>query len=119
MRRQPKHLSSRLKHRIDIQRKNQVSNGRGGRTVPAGQDPWLTIASDVPAEVIALRGDEAVRHSVERSVQLWRVTVRSRDDVSTSERLMWGSITMDIKSAALDVTGTELVMTCESGANGA
>ncbi|MDF0489205.1 head-tail adaptor protein [Sphingomonas sp. H39-1-10] len=110
--------AGRLKHRIELQEQNRVSNGRGGFTTPPGEEPWRTIATRVPAEVIALRGDEAVRHSIERSVQLWRVTIRPRAGVTPTHRLIWNGIAMNIKSAALNVAGDELVMTSESGANG-
>ncbi|WP_169833173.1 head-tail adaptor protein [Sphingomonas panacis] len=107
-----------MRHRIDILEPNRVSNGRGGFKTPDGEDPWRLLASRVFAEVIALRGDEAVRNSIERSVQLWRVTIRPRAGVAPTHRLVWNGIAMDIKSAAPNLAGDELVMTCESGANG-
>lgn len=109
--------AGRLKHRVEIQEPNKVDNGRGGRK-PAGQDPWRSIADSIPAEVIALRGDEAVTHLIERAGQLWRVTIRPRADVTPMHRLVWKGITMNIKSAALNVAGDALVMTCASGENG-
>ncbi|NYD91398.1 phage head completion protein [Sphingomonas melonis] len=115
----PRSLSSRLKHVIDVLVKNTADNGAGGRKVPEGQPAWRTTDTDLPAEVIALRGDEAVRLGVERSIQLWRVTVRAGAEIDTKSQLMWGTITMKVKSAALDLTGTALVMTCESGFPGA
>ena len=111
--------AGRLRHRVAIQERNQVDNGRGGRRTPDGEDAWRTVASGVFAEVIALRGEEAMRHAVERSVQIWKVTVRPRPGVTTKHRLVWGALTMDIKGAALSVAGDELVITCESGATGA
>lgn len=110
--------AGRLKHRIEIQEQNRVSNGRGGFTPPAGEEPWRSIASRVPAEVIALRGEEAVRHSVERAVQLWRVTIRPRAGVTPTHRLVWNGVTMNVKTAALNLEGDALVMTCASGETG-
>jgi head-tail adaptor len=110
--------AGRLRHRIIIQEQNLVSNGRGGFKPADGQDPWRPIAANIPAEVLALRGDEAVKNLVERAVQLWRVTIRPRADVTPTHRLVWKGITMNIKSAALSVAGDELVMTCASGETG-
>jgi len=110
--------AGRLRHRITIQEQNLVSNGRGGFKPADGVDPWRPIAASVPAEVLALRGDEAVKHLVERAVQIWRVTIRPRTDVTPTHRLVWKGITMNIKSVALSVAGDELVMTCASGENG-
>lgn len=111
--------AGRLKHRIDVLARNRADNGVGGRKVPDGQAAWLTIAAELPAEVIALRGDEAVRLGVERSSQLWRVTVRAGAEIDTKSRLMWGTIAMNVKAAAVDTSGAALVMTCESGFPGA
>lgn len=115
----PRSLSSRLKHVVDVLIPNRADNGAGGRKIPEGQSAWRTTEHDLPAEVIALRGDEAVRLGVERSVQLFRVTVRAGAEIDTKSQLLWGTIAMKVKSAALDLTGTELVMTCESGLPGA
>lgn len=111
--------STRLRHQVQLLAPDTVDNGKGGRKPsPANPDGWKRYASPW-AEVIALRGDEAVRQNVERAVQMWRVEIRMRSDVSTKHQLRWGQIVMNIKSAAPNEAGDGLVMTCESGANGA
>ncbi|MEH3107147.1 MAG: head-tail adaptor protein [Sphingomonas fennica] len=81
---------------------------------PPGEEPWLDGAL-VYAEVIALRGGEAMRQSVERSIQLWRVEARPNDALVTRNRLIWNGLALDIKSAAPNELGDGIVMTCESG----
>ncbi|GAA4218640.1 hypothetical protein GCM10022253_19480 [Sphingomonas endophytica] len=109
--------AGRLRFRVALLAPDTIENGRGGRMPSPGSDGWKAVA-DLWADVIALRGDEAVRQSIERPVQLWRVEVRMRRDVTTHHRLRWGAIVMDIKSVAPNDAGDGLVMTCESGANG-
>lgn len=110
-------LSVRLSKRILIEQPDVVDNGRGGRKPNPDTNGWKPLARPW-AEIVALRGDEALRLSVERRRQLWRVVVRNRTDVTPACRIVWGSIVMDIKSAAPNAAGDELVMSCESGANG-
>lgn len=111
-------LSSRLRERVSIQESNVVDNGRGGRRTPTGQDPWRDVATDVAAEIIPLRGGEALSIGVERSTQLYRVTIRKRAGVTTAHRLVWLGIPLNIRTAPPSVDRATIVMTCESGAPG-
>lgn len=119
-----KGLSSRLRGRVAVERPNLVDNGRGGRKVPADGPAWLPVATSVPAEIIAMRGDEATQSLVVRSKQLWRVVIRPRAGISTGLRIVWrdrflGEIIGNIRSAAPNPAGDELVMTVESEAKSA
>ena len=102
-----------LRERVVIQEANLVDNGRGGRTRPTDQ-PWTDLGTRL-AEVIALRGDEAIRNAIQNSVQTWRVTMRPFPGLSTAHRLLWGSIALDIRSIAPTEARDGVVMTCESG----
>jgi head-tail adaptor len=105
----------KLTKRVRIEAPDLIDNARGGRKPNPDNGGWREIKT-VWAEIIALRGEEATRNSVERSVQLWKVTIRMRPDVSTVCRLVWKDLPMDIKSAAPNEDGDGLVMTCETGA---
>ncbi|MEK9211723.1 head-tail adaptor protein [Sphingomonas sp. 2378] len=107
--------AGRLRDRIRIEEPNLVDNGKGGRAAPAGQEKWRTLADRVPAEVIALRGDRALQHLVERQRQLWRVTIRPRGDLSIANRLVFGTIVMAISAVAPTDDRDGLVLSCESG----
>lgn len=106
----------RLRERITIEAKNLVDNGKGGRRTPDGEPEWKpALPHPVAAEIIPLRGDEALSRAILKTVQLYRVTVRHRDGITTANRVRWGSVVMNIKSAARSVDRRSIVMTCESG----
>jgi SPP1 family predicted phage head-tail adaptor len=107
--------AGRLRERVAIQSKNLVDNGRGGRARPAGGPEWIDDATSVAAEVIPLRGDEALQHAVLRSVQLYRVTIRARAGVSAAQRLLWRGTPLNIKALAHSTDRRDIVMTCEAG----
>ncbi len=109
--------SRRLKHLVKLQRPDTIDNGTGGRKPSPATNGWADVATPW-AEIIALRGQEAVRENIERAVQLWRVTIRHRDGVTPKMRLVWGAIVMNITAVAPNEQGDGLVLTCESGANG-
>lgn len=111
-----KGLSSRLRERVVIQEPNTVDNGRGGRKVPAGQPAWRDVSGQVAAEIVPLRGGEALNLGVQRSTQLYRVTIRKpAGGISTANRLLWGGIALDIRTAPPSTDRVTIVMTCESG----
>lgn len=116
-------LATRMRHQLRIDAQNRIDNGRGGRTVVPGEDPWRIVADRVWAEIIGLRGDEATQNAVLRARQLWRVTIRARHGMVTGMRLVWrdrmlGELIGNIKAIAPDDTGDALVMTVETGAVG-
>lgn len=117
-------LRDRLRDRVALEEPNLVDNGRGGRSAPSGQAKWRTIRPALPAEIIALRGGEAMEHLVQRSKQLWRVTIRRGPSISTAMRLTWtdpvlGELAGNVRSAALNDERDGVVMTVETtaGAN--
>lgn len=115
---QPLGLASRLKHKVTIQEPNTVDNGKGGRKTPDGEAPWRDVAANVPAEVYAMRGGEALSLGVQRATQIYRVTIRKRQGLTPKHRLLWQGMVLDIKTAPPCTDGQSNVMTCESGAVG-
>ena len=115
-----KSLTSRLRDRVALEEPNLVDNGRGGRVAPAGQAKWRVLKPALPAEIIALRGGEALENLVQRSRQLYRVTIRRGPQIRMSMRLIWtdpvvGRVEGNIRSAALNDTRDGVVMTVEAG----
>lgn len=96
-------LASRLRHRVDLVRPTETSNGKGGytRTAPV-------IAAAIAAEVISLTGSEAVKEKVLRGIRVYRVTVRWRGDLRQTDQLRlgpdFGCDLVNIRSA-VDHTG--------------
>lgn len=107
--------AGKLRERIAIETKNLVDNGKGGRKRPDGEPEWLPFLDGVPAEIIPLRGNEAVANLIQRSVQMYKVTVRAQPGIATTQRVVWDGIAMNIRSAALSTDRRDLVMTCEAG----
>lgn len=106
--------SSRMRERVVIQEPNTVDNGRGGRRVPTGEPAWRDVSQAVAAEIIPLRGGEALALGVQRSTQLYRVTIRKpAGGITTEHRLMWGGIVLDIRTAPPSIDRFNIVMTCE------
>jgi head-tail adaptor len=110
-----KGISSRLRERLDVQEPNVIDNGRGGRRVPTGEDAWRTTATKIAAEVLPLRGGEALNLGIERSTQIYRVTIRNRPGLTTANRFMWQGIALNIRTLPPSTDRATLVMTCESG----
>ena len=107
--------AGRLRERVVLMEENKVDNGRGGRKVPDGQAAWVPASGNIAAEVIALRGGEALIRGVETSQQMYRVAIRNRAGISTGKRLLWRGLLLDIKTAPPCTDGATIVMTCESG----
>ncbi|WP_242149604.1 phage head closure protein [Sphingomonas sp. BAUL-RG-20F-R05-02] len=110
--------AGRLRERVTIQEPNVVDNGRGGRKTPEGESKWRDVSTNVRAEIIPLRGDEALSLGVQRATQLYRVTIRKRRGITPANRLLWGEIALDIRAAPPSTDGISIVMTCESGKAG-
>ena len=108
-------LSSRLRERVTIQEQNRVDNGKGGRTVPAGEAAWRDVATKVPAEIIPLRGGEALSSAVLRATQIYRVTIRKHAGLTTEQRLLWNGVALDIQTCPPSTDRVTMVMTCQSG----
>jgi head-tail adaptor len=107
----------KLRTRVTFEQENLIDNGRGGRTRATGEDAWKPVKT-VWAECLPLRGGEAMANLVERSTQLWRVTVRARPGFTTGMRLTWtdtliGKVVGNIRSLAPNEERDGLVMTVE------
>lgn len=109
--------SRRLRHHLVLQRPDKLDNGIGGRRANPATGGWAEVARPW-AEIVALRGEQAVRENIERAVQLWRVTIRFRGDVTPQHRLVWNETVLAITAAAPNEAGDGLVLTCESGGHG-
>jgi head-tail adaptor len=96
--------AARLRDRVAVEKEARVANGQGGFVTA-----WRAVpgADSIPAEVVAMSGDEALRLSVERATQQYRVRVRRRGslDLTEKNRLKWKSSrgeVMAIKSVLPD-----------------
>lgn len=102
--------ASKYNRLIGLQTPIRANNGQGGSV-----KSW-SASTPLWAEMIPLRGQEAVVHNLATSGQLWKVTIRFRAGVTTDCRLMFGTVSLNIRSCQdPDGRRRELVMTCESG----
>lgn len=102
-------LASRLNRRVVLQFPARIANGKGGFT-----KSWTSTPAF--AEMLPLRGGEAVEHNLLNAKQLWRVTIRYRPDVTTECRIIHDGRELNIRTSEdIDGRRRELVMTCESG----
>lgn len=105
----------RLDKRVTFEADGEAPNGQGGYT--AG---WAAIATlpTVWAEIVGLSGDEALKAGAERNVQLWRVTIRRREDLTTKLRMTRGGKAYDIKSIMPDPKSDDAtLLICETGSS--
>lgn len=102
--------AGQLNRRITIQRPSRADNAHGGAVTS-----WMDVTG-AWAQMIPLRGGEALQEAVLRDVQLWKVTIRFRTEVSTDWRILFKGEALNIRTCA-DPDGRRrwLVMTCESG----
>jgi SPP1 family predicted phage head-tail adaptor len=104
--------AGRLRDRVTIEAKTSVPNGQGGRVTD-----WAPVFKKVPAEVVAMTGDEALRMGVERATSTYRVTVRKRTGLTSAHRLSWDGLALDIRSVLPDPRDPlqGLLLICEAG----
>lgn len=80
-----------LRQRITIKDMTAGTDGQGGTT----RTP-TTLVSSLPAKVEPLSGAEAVQDAQMTSTLRTKVTIRWRDDISVTQRIVWGSRTLEI-----------------------
>lgn len=88
-------MLSKMRERVTIQENSTTPDGYGG-----AQDGWANIASTpiVSADVMPVKGREGDDAGRLASVQAYLVTIRYRSDVTPANRLLWGSVELNIRS---------------------
>lgn len=84
----------RLRHRITIMREVLVDDGHGADT-----STWEPRAT-VWAEVLGQIGREATIGQALQGIAAYKITIRYRDDILPSDQIVFGNVTMNIRSAA-------------------
>ena len=100
--------AGRLRERVDLQDPPRVDDAAGGQT-----GGWTTIARGISAEVLPLGGSEAALAGVETGIVRYRVTMRRRA-ISTSQRLAWEGLALDIRAVLPDVRRASVELLCEA-----
>lgn len=100
-----------LNQMVTIEAEHREPNGRGGWN-PVG---WTQVGT-AWAQIIPLRGDEALRLGAERQTMLYKVVIRYWPGLTSQHRLVWNGTPMNIRMLG-DPYGRSdrWVMTCEVG----
>lgn len=106
--------AGRLRHRVAIQRPQQVQDPVTGALTPI----WVPVA-DVWAEIVPLSAREFVAAQAMNSEVSTRITIRRRADVDSTCRILHGGVVYNIAGVLADpVSGREyLTLPCSTGAN--
>lgn len=100
-----------LRERVTIQTPVKVSTTGGGSI-----ETWSDVTT-VSARVLPMQGREMFAREQLHEEITHKVTIRHRSDVTTDQRLVWGSRVLNIESAVnLDERRRYLTMTCREGA---
>lgn len=102
--------SGQMRHRIKLQRPSRELNDLGEQVIT-----WETYAT-VWASVENTVGAESVRDGRPTSEGTFSVTIRGRDDVYATHRVLFKTYKLNIESIEdADFTGTKLVLNCRAG----
>lgn len=89
--------AGRLRERITVRRLADVADGKGGY-----DRSWVTLASDLPAEVVSQGGREALIGMTMEGVSAFRVTIRKRDDIRPADQIVWRNRELNIRNVEAD-----------------
>lgn len=107
--------AGQLRHRIDLQAKTVTKGASGGMV-----DTWAPVATDVPAKITPLSGNErsAVGAGGQVAVPRTEIELRYRAGITAQMRVLHGSTVYDITHVKDQLERHErLVLTCEAGIN--
>ncbi len=107
-------LSSKLRHRIDIQELVIDQDSETGAQIEA----WEDILTDEPAEIVPLSGREFIAADAKQAGVVARMTVRYHPGVKPSMRVIHESSYYQIRAVLPDPTNRRhITLMCEVGVN--
>lgn len=100
-----------LDTQLTIQRATRTSDGGGGFT-----ESWATLYT-VWARLEAMTGDEVLHADRVQAQQRYKVTVRAQEvpALRASDRVLWGTIALNIRSLPDPGRGLWRELICEAG----
>lgn len=100
-----------LRERVTIQRATAVADTLGGQSVT-----WADVYEGIPAKVVPVRGGEAEVQGREMTMRSFVVIIRHGYTITTADRLVWGSVTMNVRRVEnRDGMSRRLTLECEVG----
>jgi len=84
-----------MRERITFQIEAKVADGGGGFT-----ETWGAIAtnSTVWAQITPVKGAEKVDAGALTGMQTYLIRIRYRTDITTANRVLWGALTLNIRT---------------------
>lgn len=105
-------MIGKMDERVSIQESSEADDGYGVTLT------WANIATDptVWAEVKPVKGREYEDRGRLATMETYLVRIRYRTDVTTANKLVWGSKELDIRHVAdREMKGQYLWLECEHG----
>ncbi|WBO23935.1 phage head closure protein [Sphingomonas abietis] len=84
--------AGRLRHRIEVWRKQKVDDGLGGRKVD-----WVKVSTRW-AEVTSQNGREVLLSQAVQGVQFFRITVRFGSGIRDTDQLRYRGTALNVRS---------------------
>jgi len=81
-----------LRERITLQQNTPTRDGFGAEV-----EHWADVAT-VWAKVVATAGNEQISQAAGVATTIYSITIRERDDVDTSLRVLYGDATLQIRA---------------------
>jgi head-tail adaptor len=97
-----------LRQRVTIERRLESRDGRGGANGPYAYDgiAWASVTPLVPADLVAA---EALSF-----VPRWRVTMRKREGITATTRIVWQKRFMMVRGVESDPREpAQMILTCQ------
>jgi SPP1 family predicted phage head-tail adaptor len=102
-----------LRERITLQSNTSTRDGFGAE-VPH----WSTVAT-VWAKVVATSGNEQIATGASVVTTIYTITLRERDDIDQSMRVLYDGLPLDIKAIVGGEDTGEMVLDCRQSSRGA
>ncbi len=84
--------AGRLRHRVQVWRKQKVDDGLGGRTTQ-----WVQLFKRW-GEVVGQNGREALLSQAVQGIQFFRISVRFGSGIKDTDQLRYAGITLNVRS---------------------
>lgn len=86
--------AGRLRQRVTLMRKTRARNADGGSATS-----WAPVGGPIAAEVLGTGGSEPMIGEALQGVSYFRITTRYRPDITPSDQLAYGALTLNVRSA--------------------
>lgn len=83
-----------LRNQVTLMRKTRERDANGGL-----QTIWQPVGAPIAANVVGINGNESIIAEALQGVSFYRIKIRFRDDIGDADQLLYGTQTLNIRSA--------------------